>query len=255
MKSSPHVPSDRTAAPETGRRSGAARRTGGAFAVLRAAWIIAGKDLRIEARTGEILITTGLFALLVTVLTSLSFYVDRAESLRVAPGVLWITIAFAGMLAMGRSFARERELDAMRALWLAPIPRAGIYLGKALGTLLFLAVVEVLLVALVGLFFHIDLGPILLPLGALLLLGTLGFVAAGTLFSALGLRTRARDLAVSVIVFPLVAPALLSAVVATRELMGGAPTEEIVAWLRILAAFDILFIAAGLALFEPLTVD
>ncbi len=220
--------------------------------VLRAAARIAWKDLRIEARTGEVVLVTGLFAVLVTVLSSLSFYIDPSGARLVAPGVLWIAIAFAGVLAMGRSWARERDHDVMRGLLLSPMPRSAIYLGKAAGSLLFLLVVEVVLVPLVAVLFHLDLTPVLGPLALLLFLGTLGFVAAGTLFAAMGVKTGARELALSVILFPLVAPALLAGVVATRALFGGA-TEEVWPWARILAAFDLIFLASGLALFDPLT--
>ena len=221
---------------------------------LRAAARIAWKDLRIEARTGEVVIVTAFFAFLVTVLASLSFYIDPQTARTVAPGVLWISIAFAGVLAMGKSWARERDNDVMRALLLAPIPRAAIYLGKAAATFFFLCVVELVLVPVVAVFFHLDLTPVLGRLSMLLVLGTLGFVAAGSLFASMGVRTTARDLALSVILFPLVAPALLAGVVATRELFVGT-AEDVWGWIRILAAFDIIFLAAGLALFDPLTSD
>ena len=222
---------------------------------LRVALAIVAKDLRIEARTGDVTITTGLFAVLTTILASLSFYIDQETARMVAPGVLWIAIAFSGVLAMGRSWARERERDVMRALLMAPIPRAGIYLGKAFGAFLFLAAVEVVLVPLVGVLFHLDMWSILLPLAALLAVGTIGFVAAGTLFSVLTVRTSARDLVLSVVLFPLVTPTLLGGVVATRDLLGGAPLEELWGWLRIMGAFDLVFISAGMVLFDPLTSD
>lgn len=222
---------------------------------LRAAAIVAGKDLRIELRTKEILVTTGLFAMLVVVIASLSFYLDGESGKKLAPGVLWIAIAFAGVLALGRTWARERDADAMRALLLTPIPRAAIYLGKAFGVLLFLLVIELLIVPTVALLFHIDLLDVLGPLVLLVVLGTTGFVAAGTLFASMSVRTQARDLMLSVVIFPLVAPTLLAGVVGTRELFGGAPLEEVLAWARILAAFVIVFVASGLALFEPLTSD
>lgn len=220
--------------------------------VLRAAARIAWKDLQIEARTGEVVLVTGLFAVLVTILSSLSFYIDPNSARLVAPGVLWIAVAFAGVLAMGRSWARERDHDVMRGLLLAPVPRSAIYIGKATGALLFLLIVEAVLVPLVALLFHLDLLPVLGRLSLLLFLGTLGFVAAGTLFAAMGVKTGTRELALSVILFPLVAPALLAGVVATRELLGGA-TEGIWDWARILAAFDLIFLAAGVTLFDPLT--
>ena len=222
---------------------------------LQAAMLVAGKDLRIELRTKEITTSTGLFAVLVVVLASLSFYIDPQTAPSLAPGVLWIAITFAGILAMGRTWAREREQDALRGLLLSPIPRSGIYLGKTAGSFLFLTAVEVVLVPLVALFFHVDLVPVIGPLLLLLFLGTVGFVSAGTLFATMSVRTRARDLMLSVVVFPLITPALLSGVVATRELFGGASLTETLQWARIMLAFDLLFLTGGVILFETLTAD
>lgn len=225
------------------------------MSTLRIALRLAAKDVRIEARTGEIVVSTTLFAVLVTILSSLSFYVDDAGARDVAPGVLWIAIAFAGVLAMGRAWGRERDQDVLRATMLAPIPRRAIYLGKAIGTFAFVAIVEIVLVPVVALLFHLELWPVLLPLVALLVLGTIGFVAAGTLFGAMSVRTRARDLVLSIVIFPLIAPMLLAGVVATRELFNGTPIAEIFAWMRILGAADMALVAAGLVLFEPLMAD
>lgn len=223
---------------------------------LKAAFLILKKDLQIEARTGEVVITTGLFALLIAVLTSLSFYTDPATSHRIAAGVLWIAIAFAGVLAMGRSWSRERDNDTIRGLLLSPIPRASIYLGKLLGSLVFLLLVEALLTLVVALLFNLDLVRVALPLSLLLLLGSVGFAATGNLFAAMGVRTRARDMLLAVVVFPIVAPALLCGVVATRELLvNGATLDELAGWFRILLAFDLAFLTAGIYLFEPLMTD
>lgn len=222
------------------------------MSLLRGALLVLRKDLLVEARAREITTTTALFAALVVIIGGLSLYVDARTGRLVAPGVLWMSIAFSGVLAMGRSWARERENDAIRALLLAPIPRASIYLGKALATLAFVAAVEVVVVPLVAVLFHADFGPALPTVLAILALGTLGFVAAGTLFSALTVRTGARDLMLAVVVFPLVTPALLASVVATREALGGAPFVETLGWLQILLAYDLVFVAAGALLFEHL---
>lgn len=213
--------------------------------MLRAAWLVARKDLQLELRTKEILTSTGLFAILVVTLGSLAFYTDPVSSPRVAPGVLWISILFCGILLIGRSWALERENDAIFGLLLAPIPRASIYVGKTLSALILLFAIELLLVPLCLVFFQIEPRGIAWPLVALVFLGSLGFISTAALFSAVGIRTRARDLMLSVLVFPLVAPALLAAAVATRELFAGATLPEILGWMRILAAFDLLFIGFG----------
>ena len=221
--------------------------------LLSAAWLVFRKDIQIEMRSGEILITTGFFALLVAVLSSLSFYLDDVTARRVAPGVLWISIAFSGVLAMGRSWARERDNDAMRGLLLSPLPRPAIFLGKALGIFLFLTIVEALLVPILAVLYRLDLGRTWSSVTALVVLGTIGFSAAGTLFAAMGVRTRAKELVLSVVLFPLVSPALLAGVVATREVLGGASLAEVMSWVRVLGAFDLIFVVMGALLFGPLT--
>jgi heme exporter protein B len=220
-----------------------------------ATWLIARKELAIELRTREILVTAGLFGLLVTVLTSLAFYLDNVQTQRIAPGVLWVAASFAGVLAMGRSWAREREADAVRGLLLAPIPRASIYAGKALGTLLLVYAIDLTLVPAVAILFRLPLDARILWMTLLLALGMLGYVAMGTLFAAMSVRSRARDLMLSVVLFPLASPSLIAGVVATRQLLLGEPIGEIVAWVRILSAFDLMAIVSGLVLFEPLMSD
>jgi heme exporter protein B len=223
--------------------------------LLRAAWLVLRKDLRIEMRTGEVVVTTALFASLVTVIASLSFFVEDRSAKQVAPGVLWIAVAFSGVLAMSRSWSRERDHDVLRGLLQSPVPRSAIYLGKALGTVLFLAIVEVVLVLEVAVLFNLDLAPVIGQLALLLALGTLGFAATGNLFAAMGTRTSARDMVLAVALFPVISPALLCGVVATREVLAGAPLSELWAWLRILSAFDVAFVTAGMLLFEPLVCD
>jgi len=223
--------------------------------LFRGAWIIAKKDMAIEWRTKEIVVTTTLFAALVVILASLSFYLTPALARQIAPGVLWITITFSGIMAVGRGWAREREGSPLVGLLLTPVPRGSIFLGKWLANLVFMSAVELIITPLVALFFHIDLLDIAGPLLLILSLGTAGFVAAGTLFGALGVRTEARGLALSVVVFPLVTPALLASVVATKQLFAGVPLEGLEVWFRILVIFDLFFLVAGTALFDPLMSD
>ncbi|MGE0785658.1 MAG: heme exporter protein CcmB [Sandaracinaceae bacterium] len=224
-------------------------------AFLRGMLVIARKELAIELRTKEILVTAGLFGVLVVVLTSMAFFLDDDTATQLAPGVLWIGASFAGVLAMGRAWARERDADAIRGLLLAPIPRSAIYAGKALGTLAFVLVIDAVLWPLVGLLFRLEVTSAFLPVGLVLLLGTIGYVALGTLFSAMTVRTGARDLMISVVLFPLASPGIIAGVVATRELLTGTPLDEMMMWIRILLAFDAVAIVCGLVLFEPLLRD
>lgn len=223
--------------------------------LLRATGLVFRKDLKLELRTGEILISTTFFSLLVAVMSSLSFYLDDVTARRVAPGVLWISIAFSGVLAMGRSWSRERDHDVMRGLLLSPLPRAGIFLGKMLGIFSFLVLVELFLAPLIAVLYRFPVSLALGPVLGLMVLGSIGFAAAGTLFAAMGVRTRTKELVLSVVLFPLISPALLCGVVATRELLGGASFAEVLDWIRLLVAFDLIFVVLGAILFGPLVSD
>src|SRR5690606_22596784 len=190
--------------------------------------------------------------LLVTVLTSLAFFLDDVTSQKIAPGVLWVSACFAAILAMGRAWAREREADAIRGLLLSPIPRSAIYAGKMLGTLLLVLAIDLILLLSVAILFGLVMPATLTRAAPILLLGSSGYVARRTLFASMSVRTGARELMLSIVLFPLASPGLLAGVVATRELFGGAPFSEILDWLRVLAAFDLVAVVCGLVLFEPL---
>ena len=222
---------------------------------------VLAKDLRIEIATREIVTTAGFFAALVAIMASLAFTTGPETTTRVAPGALWLAIAFSSILALGRTWQREREESALLGLLVSPIPRAAIWCGKALGVLGFVLVVEVVVVPLVALLFHVSLGPIALPLAAVMLLGTVGVAATGTLFGAMTVRTRARELILATVLFPLLSPALLSSVSATREIFyaaqSGKPVDmgEVSDWLVLLGVFDAVAIVGGLTRFGALLED
>ncbi|MGB0680414.1 MAG: heme exporter protein CcmB [Polyangiales bacterium] len=222
---------------------------------LRESLTLAGKDLRIELRSKETFLSTTLFAVLVAVLSSLAFYLNRQIAAQLAPGVLWIATVFAGLLAISRSWARERHSRVIDALWLAVAHPSAIYCGKVVSTWVLLLAVELVLVPWVAVLFNLDLAERAGALLALLLSGTLGYVAICNLFAALTVKGKARDLLLSVVVFPLVAPALLGAVVASRGLFQGAPWADTLRWLRLITAFDLIALAAGMALFPVLYRD
>jgi|HubBroStandDraft_2_1064218.scaffolds.fasta_scaffold117780_2 heme exporter protein B len=228
---------------------------------VRAALTILAKDVRIEVTTGEIVTTAGFFAVLVTVMASLAFTTGPETTTRVAPGALWLAVAFAAILAIGRSWQREREESALLGLLVSPVPRAAIWLGKALGLLGFLLAVEVVVVLLVALFFHVDLVAVAAPLTVVMLFGTLGVAATGTLFGAMTARTGARELILAIVLFPLLSPALLSSVAATREIFYASASgqavdmSEVSDWLLLLGVFDAVAVAGGLAMFGALVED
>jgi heme exporter protein B len=222
------------------------RRRPGFFAQ---ALLVARKDVAIELSTGEIVTTSGFFAVLVAVIASLAFYGGPETTVRVGPGVLWVSVAFASVLALGRTWQREREEGAFAGLLVTPVRRSAIFLGKALGLSLFLGVVEIIVVPVTALLFAIDLGRYGPMLAVFCLVATPGIASAGTLFGAMTVRTRARDLVLASVLFPLLAPTLLAAVAGTRELLGGAPFTELADYLTVMGVFGVVFTAAGLGLF------
>jgi len=227
----------------------------------RGAAVVLYKDLRIEIATREIVTTTGFFAALVIILTSVAFTTGPAATTRVAPGALWTAVLFSSVLALGRSWQREREESALLGLLVSPIPRAAIWLGKAAGVFVFLMAVEVVVVPLVALLFDVDLPRVAGALTLIMVFGTVGVAATGTLFGAMTVRTRARELLLATVLLPLLSPALLSSVAATREVFyasaSGQPVDfgEVRDWLLLLGVFDTVAVVGGMALFGGLLED
>lgn len=229
----------------------------GMIAVLQDALQIAKKDLRVELRSKEILLTMGYFGFLVVLIFSFSFYSNDAPISAVAAGILWVSVAFAGTLGLGRIMEREKEGECIRALLLSPVSRPAIYLGKTLGVLVFMVVVEAVVLPSVDFFFNLDLSWSQLGLLVLTLaLGTFGYAVVGTLLSAMLLRARAKDVLLAIILYPLILPVLIVGVKATGALIAAdMPAAEFGAWVRLLAMFDVVFLVVALWIFEPLVMD
>jgi heme exporter protein B len=205
------------------------------------------KDLLAELRTKEVVSASLVFSLMVLVLFNFAFdlRVDRAQA--VAPGVLWVTFLFAGVLALGRAFTREQDRGTLEGLLLSPADRGALYLAKLLANATFMLIAEVVsLPAFVGLF---NLGPDWPRLIAVVLLGTLGFAGIGTLLAAMAANTRAREVMLPLLLFPLALPVLIATVKATGQALGEA-AEEGHPWLGLLAAFDAMFLAVSFLLFD-----
>ncbi|MBX5449395.1 heme exporter protein CcmB [Thermogemmatispora sp.] len=203
---------------------------------------ILGKDIRYELRSKQTWLGMGLFALLVFVIFNFAFDLRVENRAAVAPGALWVAFVFASLLGLGRTFAAEREGGSLDRLLLCPVDRRAIYLAKLLGNLLFIAVVELVALPVFAALFSISLfSGELLPI---VLLGTLGVAIIGTLFSAMTAVTRARELLLPLLVFPLIVPVVIAAVRATGALMLVAPNEP--PWLGLLVAFDVIFLSLAL---------
>jgi heme exporter protein CcmB len=222
----------------------------------RTAWLIAQKDLTVEVRSREIIATTVFFAISCTLVFAFALVKDGRTVVDAAAGILWVAIAFSGTLALGRTFERERYSDTLRALMLAPADRPAIYVGKLAGILAMLVAVELVLVPLVALLFQAPLLATPLLTGALLLLGTLGFCAVGTLFAAMLVRSRSRDVLLPVVLYPITIPVIIAGVRGTAAVLGDPPDAAMAQfWIALLAFFDLVFIVLSLWTFEPLMTE
>ena len=226
-------------------------------AFVRAVWVITRKDILIETRTREILFTTLFFALACVLVFAFGFVKDGRPVDDVAAGILWIAIAFSGTLALGRAFERERQGETLRALLIAPIDRPALYLGKLLGILILLAVVEAIIVPLVALMFQAALFEHAWLMIALLVTGTIGFAAVGTLFAAMLGRARSRDVMLPILLYPITIPVIIAGVRGTAALLQQPAADLAMArmWLSMLVAFDVVFVTISLWTFEPVMTD
>jgi heme exporter protein CcmB len=223
---------------------------------LRTALLVLRKDVAIEAKNREILSTTLFFAVSAVLVFSFAFVKEGQPLEDAAAGILWIAVAFSGTLALGRTFERERYSETLRALLLAPAARPALYMGKLLGILLLLGIAEVLLTPLIALLFHAGLFARPLHMVALLATGTIGFAAVGTLFAAMLVRARSRDVLLPILLYPITIPVIIAGVRGTSALLASPPDEATaVMWIGILTAFDVVFVTLALWTFEPLMTE
>jgi len=223
---------------------------------LRVAWHVMRKDLTVEVRSREILFTTLFFAVSVVLVFSFALVREGRAPDDVAAGILWVAISFAGTLAMGRTFERERYNDTLRALILAPADRPAVYAGKLLGLLLLMALVELVLVPLVALLFDAPIFKFPGMLATLLAAGTLGFSAVGTLFAAMLVRVRSRDTLLPVLLYPITIPVMIAGVRGTAALFQATPDEPMARfWIGLLVFWDAVFVTLALWTFEPVMTE
>ena len=222
--------------------------------VLRHSWVLAAKDLRVEFRSRTAILSAVVFVILAFVVFNFGRDPTAVPNVALAPSILWVTFTLAAILALNRAFHLELENHALDGLLLAPIDRSSIYLGKLIANLVFVATFELIGVPLLMLFFNVRLLPYLAPLVLLIALATIGFVAVGTLFSAMTVRTRFAELLLPVLLLPFMILPLSWGVQATVRLLAGRPLSEIAGWLSMLAVYDIVFVALALLLF-PATVS
>jgi heme exporter protein CcmB len=220
--------------------------------ILRAAWLIARKDLLIEARSRELLSTTLFLAIACVLVFSFAFVREGRVTEGAAAGILWVAVIFSGTLALGRTFERERQSETLRALVLAPVERAAVYLGKLVALVVLMTAVEIVVVPVIGLFFGAPLGRAPLMLTALLVAGTIGFAAVGTLFSAMLARTRSRDVLLPILLYPMTVPIVIGGVMGTAAIFDPEPDfVRAQTLLSMLVFFDAIFVTLALWTFAP----
>ena len=215
---------------------------------LHAIWAVLWKDLSAELRGREMLSAMLVFALLVILIFNFALELDARTRANVTSGVLWVTFAFAGTLGLNRSMAMEKDRGCLDGLLLAPVDRSAIYFGKALSNLVFMLVVEAIVLPVYSVLYNTNLfnpGLILV-----ILMGSIGYVAVGTLLAAMAVQTRTRDILLPILLFPVVIPVLIAAVKASSGFLQGIAMADIWPWLNLLIVYDVIFTAVAFMVFD-----
>jgi heme exporter protein B len=215
---------------------------------LRAVGAVVWKDLAAELRSRELISSMLVFALLVILVFNFALELDVTSRQTVTSGVLWVAFAFAGTLGLNRSMAVERDRGCLDGLLLAPVDRSALYFGKALGNLAFMLIIEAIVLPIYSILYNVNLfHPGLM---GVVLLGSIGYAAVGTLLASMAVQARTRDVLLPILLFPVVLPVLVSAVKATNAVLLGLEAAEVWSWLNLLIAYDVIFTAAAFTLFD-----
>jgi heme exporter protein B len=216
--------------------------------MIRTILTVLWKDFKIELRTREVFSASFVFCLLVLIVFNFTLALSGDEALRLGPGFLWVAFAFAGILSLNRSFAVEKEEGCIQALLLAPVDRGGIYIGKLLSNVIFMMITELIILPLFIMLFNLNLGGSVPLLVLIFFLGTLGFAAVGTVFSAVAANTRMREVMLPILLLPVTVPVLIAAVETTAYAIG--VRDDASFWFKLLVAYDIVFVIASFLVFE-----
>ena len=219
---------------------------------VRRTWAIVWKDVLVERRSKETVNAVVFFSVLLLFLFEFTLGADRERLTAVLPGLLWLSVLLAALLGLGRSFVLERENDCWEGLLLTPGDKGAVYVGKLVGNLLLMALVEIVVLGLFILFLNVDVTRALPGLLVVLALGTVGIAAVGTLFGAMTAHVRARELLFPVLLLPVLVPVLLAIVKSTEALLAGQPLGTVDHWLKLLIAADVIYVVAGLLTFDAL---
>ena len=208
--------------------------------ILRPALIIVWKDILLEKRTKDILSSSVIFAILLIVVFNIALDVSFQIGNAMAPGILWVSFSFAGVLTMNRMLSLEKDGGSLDGLVIMPVSRDSIYMGKMLSMLLFMSVVQAILLPVFAVVFNFSV--ISIGLISAMFLATVGYAAVGTLFAAITVQTRSRESLLPILFFPVVVPVIIGGVKASTSAIDGSPFSDVARWLQLIAVFDLVFL-------------
>lgn len=218
-------------------------------------WTLTAKDLRVEYRSPQSLLTTLFFALLILVIFQFAFDPGSRATREAAPGILWVALLFPGVIQLNRSFQVEREEGTLQAVLLSPVDRGVFFLGKFFANWCFLVLIDLLILSAFVLLFNFSIQPALGWLVLLIGLASAGFTTVGTLFAALVSTIRTRDVLLPILLFPILVPTILAAVNGTQEVLIQQDVQFLGRWIRLLVAFDVIFLSASFVVFDYVVED
>ncbi|MBI01775.1 MAG: heme ABC transporter permease CcmB [Chloroflexi bacterium] len=220
---------------------------------LAVIWAIGRKDLLLETRNKDVIVAVSVFALLVLMIFTFAIDINQVNAKLTGPGILWASIAFAGVTGLNRAFALELEGNTLEALMLAPISRDLIYAGKMFGNFLFITAAQIIVIPIFAVLFN--LAVLRWEMLVVSLLTTIGFSAIGTLFAAMTIRVRAREVILPLLFLPVVTPLMMAAVESTSHVVNDSSWSEIYQWIQLAIAFDIAFIVISAFIFQQILED
>lgn len=214
----------------------------------QAMWAIVRKDLTAEIRSRELLSAMLVFALLVLFIFNFALELNPKIREQATGGILWVIFVFSGTLGLNRSLAQEKDRGCLDGLLLAPVDRSALYFGKAIGNLAFMLTMQAIVLPIYTVLYNVNLfQPGLL---LVILLGSVGYVAVGTLLATMSVQTRTRDMLLPILLFPLILPVVIAAVKASNGFLQNIPLVEIAPWLNLLLVYDVIFVAVSFMLFD-----
>jgi heme exporter protein B len=217
---------------------------------VRQVLAILAKDLKVEWRTREIFTSMVVFAMLVVVVFNFAIGANPELVQQVAPGVLWVALLFATVLGLQRAIQMESEEDCLQGMLLTMGDRSALFVAKTVANMLYLFIVAACTLPLFGIWLHTDIASHLAPLSLILLLGTLGFSALGTLFSIIALNTRAQAVMLPLLFLPVSVPLMIASVYATSKIVEGRGLVEITDYITLMTVFDIVFFVLAFLVFD-----